>query len=56
MTNLRCNMQPEPGTLSGTLRDGCDGVAAPVVVALYGYRIVVRGDAGITGVPITGRR
>jgi hypothetical protein len=52
MTNLRCNMQP----VSGTLRYWCDGVAAPVVVALYGYRIVVRGDAGITGVPITGRR
>ena len=56
MTNLRYNMQPVPGTLPGTLRDGCDGVAAPVVVALYGDRIVVRGDAGITGVPITGRR
>ncbi|MFZ4690007.1 MAG: M48 family metallopeptidase [Polymorphobacter sp.] len=40
-------MQP----LTGTLRDG-DAGAAPVVVAPYGDRVVVRGDTDVTGVPI----
>lgn len=48
MTAPRRNMQPLPGTL----RDGRDGGALPVVVAPYGDRIVVRGDDDVTGIPL----
>ena len=48
MSNPRRNMQPVPGTL----RDGRDGGAVAVMVALYGDRIVVRGETDIAGVPL----